>query len=142
MFRSVVDLQIASNRFVAETTEIPNPSWTADQNALLAAVKRGKQTLKSLHSGIRQDSTGGEQKLGPISKRGDQYLRRIVVVRAHVVLKRARHLPKKYPCVTRLLERKSFSVVTVAVTNRWRALPGRCCARGGSYRAPALAAAA
>ena len=28
----------------------------------------------------RQDSTGGKQKLGPISKRGDQYLRRILVV--------------------------------------------------------------
>jgi transposase len=28
----------------------------------------------------RQDSTGGKQKLGPISKQGDQYLRRILVV--------------------------------------------------------------
>ena len=28
----------------------------------------------------QQDSTGGKQKLGPISKRGDQYLRRILVV--------------------------------------------------------------
>jgi transposase len=26
----------------------------------------------------RQDSTGGKQKLGPISKQGDQYLRRIL----------------------------------------------------------------
>ena len=33
------------------------------------------------------------QKLGPISKRGDQYLRRILVVGAHAVLKRARHQP-------------------------------------------------
>jgi transposase len=28
----------------------------------------------------RQDSTGGKQKLGPISKQGDRYLRRILVV--------------------------------------------------------------
>ena len=34
----------------------------------------------------RQDSTGGKQKLGPISKQGDQYLRRILVVGAHAVL--------------------------------------------------------
>ena len=33
----------------------------------------------------RQDSTGGKQKLGPISKRGDQYLRRILVVGAIAV---------------------------------------------------------
>ena len=43
----------------------------------------------------RQDSTGGKQKLGPISKQGDQYLRRILVVGAHAVLKRARHQPEK-----------------------------------------------
>src|SRR6195256_5665859 len=30
----------------------------------------------------RQDSTGGKQKLGPISKQGDQYLRRILIVGA------------------------------------------------------------
>ena len=45
----------------------------------------------------RQDSTGGKQKLGPISKQGDQYLRRILVVGAHAVLKRARQQPEKYP---------------------------------------------
>jgi transposase len=50
----------------------------------------------------REDSTGGKHKLGPISKRGDQYLRRILVVGAHAVLKRARHQPEKYPWVTRL----------------------------------------
>jgi len=33
----------------------------------------------------RQDSTGGKQKLGPISKQGDQYLRRILIVGAHRV---------------------------------------------------------
>ena len=56
----------------------------------------------------REDSTGGKQKLGPISKQGDQYLRRILVVGAHAVLKRARHQPEKYPWVTRLLERFIF----------------------------------
>jgi transposase len=37
----------------------------------------------------RQDSTGGKHKLGPISKQGDRYLRRILVVGAHAVLRRA-----------------------------------------------------
>src|SRR5499433_1886644 len=36
----------------------------------------------------RQDSTGGKQKLGPISKQGDRYLRRILVIGAHSVLRR------------------------------------------------------
>ena len=37
----------------------------------------------------RQDSTGGKNKLGRISKQGDQYLRRILIVGAHAVLRRA-----------------------------------------------------
>jgi transposase len=45
----------------------------------------------------RQDSTGGKHKLGPISKQGDRYLRRIPVVGAHAVLRRARQHPEKYP---------------------------------------------
>ena len=90
----------------------------------------------------RQELTGGKQKLGPISKRGDQYLRRILVVGAHAVLKRARHQPEKYPWVTRLLERKPFRVVAVAVANKTARVAWALLARGGSYRAPALAAAA
>ena len=39
----------------------------------------------------REDSTGGKQKLGPISKQGDRYLRRILVVGACAVLRYARH---------------------------------------------------
>src|SRR6516165_4273114 len=38
----------------------------------------------------RQNSTGGKQKLGPISKQGDRYMRRILVVGAHSVLRRAK----------------------------------------------------
>ena len=38
----------------------------------------------------REDSTGGKQKLGPISKQGDRYLRRILVVGACAVLRYAR----------------------------------------------------
>ena len=37
----------------------------------------------------REDSTGGKQKLGPISKQGDRYLRRILVVGACSVLRSA-----------------------------------------------------
>src|SRR5437868_179195 len=68
----------------------------------------------------REGSTGGKQKLGPISKQGDQYLRRILVVGAHAVLKRARQQPEKYPWLTGLtglLARKPFRVVAVALAN-------------------------
>ena len=51
----------------------------------------------------RQDSTGGKQKLGPISKQGDRYLRRILIVGAISVLRRARENPGKFPWLTQRL---------------------------------------
>ena len=50
VFRSVVDLQAAINRFVAETNDSPVPfSWTADPDKIIAAVRRGHQVLDSIH---------------------------------------------------------------------------------------------
>ena len=89
----------------------------------------------------RQDSTGGKQKLGPISKQGDRYLRRILVVGAHSVLRRARQNPEKYPWLTQLLARRPFKVVAIALANKMARVAWALLARGGSYRAPRLAAA-
>ena len=89
----------------------------------------------------REGSTGGKQKLGPISKQGDQYLRRILVVGAHAVLKRARLHPEKYPWLTGLLARKPFRVVAVALANKMARIAWALLAKGGTYRAPSLAAA-
>src|SRR5258705_5061956 len=84
----------------------------------------------------RQDSTGGKQKLGPISKQGDQYLRRILIVGAHSVLRRARQQPEKYPWLTQLLARRPFKVVAVALANKMARIAWALLARGGTYRAP------
>ena len=90
----------------------------------------------------RQDSTGGKHKLGPISKRGDRYLRRILVVGACAVLRYARQQPQKYPWLTQLLARKPFKVVAVALANKMARIAWALLARGGTYRAPVLVAAA
>ena len=50
VFISVVDLQAAINRFVAEQNAAPKPFiWTADPDTIIAAVKRGHQVLDSIH---------------------------------------------------------------------------------------------
>ena len=50
VFRSVVDLQAAINRFVEETNKTPRPfTWTADPDRIIAAVRRGHQVLDSIH---------------------------------------------------------------------------------------------
>src|SRR5579863_2393819 len=89
----------------------------------------------------RQDSTGGKQKLGPISKQGDRYLRRILVVGAHAVLKQAKQKPEKYPWLTELLARKPFKVVAVALANKIARTAWALLAHGDKYRRPALVAA-
>jgi transposase len=89
----------------------------------------------------RQDSTGGKHKLGPISKQGDRYLRRILVVGAHSVLRRAKKNPEKYPWLTQLLARRPFKVVAIALANKMARVAWALLAKGGTYRMPALAAA-
>ena len=129
-FRSIPGIGIVGATAIAAT--VPDPK----------VFRSGRDFAAWIGIVPREDSTGGKHKLGPISKRGDQYLRRILVVGAHAVLKRARHQPEKYPWVTRLLERKPFRVVAVAVANKMARVAWALLARGGSYRAPAFAVAA
>ena len=50
VFRSIVELQAAINRFLAETNADPRPfRWTKDPDTIIAAVKRGHQVLDSIH---------------------------------------------------------------------------------------------
>jgi hypothetical protein len=50
VFKGIVDLQAAINRFLAETNEKPKPfAWTADPDAIIEKVRRGKQVLESIH---------------------------------------------------------------------------------------------
>ncbi len=50
VFRSVYELQIAINRFVEETNQMPKPfTWTADPDTIIAAVRRGHHVLESIH---------------------------------------------------------------------------------------------
>ena len=64
----------------------------------------------------RQDGTGGKIKLGPISKRGNGYLRRLLVNGAMAVLcsKRA----KEDPWLAQLLESKPRKVAACALANK------------------------
>ena len=50
VFRSIVELQAAINRFLRETNDNPRPfHWTKNPDKIIAAVKRGHQVLDSIH---------------------------------------------------------------------------------------------
>jgi transposase len=69
----------------------------------------------------RQHSTGGKERLGGISKQGDRYLRRLLVIGATAVVRHARQHPQKHPWIMRLLAKKPAKLVAVAVANKMAA---------------------
>ena len=55
VFRSVVDLQAAINRFLEDHNAQSKPfEWVADPDKIIAAVRRGHQMLDSIHSHVRR----------------------------------------------------------------------------------------
>jgi transposase len=87
----------------------------------------------------RQNSSGGKERLGSISKQGDRYLRRLLVVGATAVIRHARAHPDKNPWLIQLLARRPAKVVAVALANKTARIAWAVLARGEIYRAPALA---
>ena len=81
--------------------------------------KSGRQLAAWIGLVPRQNSSGGKDRLGRISKQGDPYLRRLLVVGAHAVLRFSR---KGKAASTRwaaeLLAKKPYNVVAVALANK------------------------
>jgi transposase len=67
----------------------------------------------------KQNSSGGKQKLGRISKMGNRNLRKLLVVGAHAVLfHRMSHTDPLRMWAKKLLEKKPFKLVAVALANK------------------------
>jgi transposase len=107
-----------------------------------SAFKSGRELAAWIGLVPRQNSTGGKQKLGGISKQGDRYLRRLLIVGATAVIRHARAHPEKHPWIMKLLAKMPAKKVAVALANKMARIAWAILAKGGTYRAPALAAAA
>jgi len=105
-----------------------------------AAFKSGRQFAAYLGLVPRQNSSGGKERLGHISKMGNGYLRRLLVIGATSVIRRAgTNHTKTGAWVRSLLERKPARVVTVAVANKTARTAWALLARGETYRAVPVA---
>ena len=91
-----------------------------------------------------QNSSGGKERLGRITKMGDKYLRKLLVVGMTALVRRAKYNPDKIdPRLADLLARKPTRVATVAMANKTARVIWAIMARGEIYRTghqPALAA--
>jgi transposase len=86
----------------------------------------------------RPRSSGGKQRLGGISKQGDGYIRRLLVIGATAVIRLARQDNASKSWAARLLERKPARLVSVALANKTARIAWAVLARNQSYTAPAL----
>jgi transposase len=104
--------------------------------------RSGRQFAASLGLTPLQNCSGGKERMGRISRMGDRYLRRLLVVGMTSLVRRARCAPESVdPRLTAMLQRKPVRVVTVAAANRTARVAWAIMTRGGSYRAPAAAIA-
>lgn len=131
-----------SNELSQRLATIPGVGVIA-ATALAASVseperfRSGRQFAASLGLTPLQNSSGGKEKMGRISKMGDRYLRRLLVVGMTSLIRRARTAPGSVdPRIPAMLDRRPARVVTVAAANRTARVAWAIMTRGESYRRP------
>jgi transposase len=90
----------------------------------------------------RQSGTGGKVRLGHISRQGDRYLRRLLVLGASTLMRHARgRTSVTAGWINGLLARRPASVVRTAIANKLARIAWAVLQDEQGYRAPAAAAA-
>jgi transposase len=91
----------------------------------------------------KQNSSGGKERLGSISKMGDRYLRTLLVVGATSVMRYAREKGAVSAVwINKLLTKKPPRLVSVALANKTARIAWALLVRQENYRAPTMPATA
>ena len=86
----------------------------------------------------RQNSSGGKERLGGITKQGDRYLRQMLVVGALAVVRYAQRNGTRRPWLLQLLARRTPKVAAVALANKNARMIWAIMTSGERYREPLL----
>lgn len=89
----------------------------------------------------RQNSSGGKERLGGISRAGNRYLRQMLVVGAMAVIRHAERHGTKRAWLIQLLARRATKVAAVALANKTARMVWALMTSGERYREPAVAVA-
>jgi len=110
-------------------------------SALVSAVGDGTQFAKGRDMAAwlgltpSQHSSGGKSRLGHISKRGDKYVRMLLIHGARAALKAAEHKDdSRSRWVTGLAKRRNKNIATVALANKNARIAWSILSRGETYR--------
>ena len=105
--------------------------------------KNGRELAAWVGLVPRQNSTGGKQRLGKISKQGDQYLRWLLVAGAmSVILHEKRRGTSSLPWLGDIIARKPTKVAAVALANKTARIVWALLRHGGTYQKPVAVPAA
>ena len=122
----------------------PGPIVSTAITALVPAVegfRAGRDFAAWLGLTPVQRSTGGKQRLGAVSKRGERTIRRLLIIGASAVVRQAsRRGAPKGSWQARMLARKPKMLVTVALANKTARIVWALLVKGGVYRVPVAAA--
>lgn len=89
----------------------------------------------------KQNSSGGKDRLGGISRAGNRYLRQMLVVGAMAVIRHAQRHGTKRAWLLQLLSRRATKVAAVALANKTARMVWALMTSGDRYREPAAVAA-
>jgi transposase len=98
-----------------------------------AAFRSGREFAAWLGLTPRQKSTGGKQRSGRISRQGDQYIRRLLIIGAQTVLLRSK-AARTNPWIQSLLDRAPRLKVAVALANKTARIAWGVMTKGEPYR--------
>lgn len=103
-----------------------------------AAFRTGRDLAAWIGITPRTSCSGGKERLGRISKRGNKQLRTLLIVGATSILKQARRGVKLPSWIISLMARRPYKVVAVALANKIARTIWALLVKGGTYRAPAI----
>jgi transposase len=104
-----------------------------------AAFRSGRDLAAWIGLVPKQNSSGGKEKLGGITKQGDRYLRQLMVVGALSVIRYAQQHGTRRPWLISLLARRSPKIAAVALANKMARTIWAMMVTGERYREPAAA---
>ena len=82
----------------------------------------------------KQNSTGGKARLGSITKAGNRYLRKLLVIGALSVIKRAKQVGyTRHPWLVALLARRTTMIAAIALANKIARVAWAMMARGERF---------
>ena len=89
----------------------------------------------------RQNSSGGNERLGGITKQGNRYLRKMLVVGAMAVIRHAQRNGTRRPWLVQLMARRTTKIAAVALANKTARMVWAIMVSGERYREPVVRAA-